>query len=771
MAVRAAHPRRPPAPQGRHRPRRRRRGPLAVGRPPGPHAGPGLGVEVELTPKPAARTARIMAGLLSQPRYAQVVYLAAPAARHVVTARRGPRCPRRSAGGSRSATCPPPRSCPGGGNARGTPPHPRAAVAAARSVPPAPPPAQRRHPGGAVAGHRRRGRSPRARRGWPAGPPARLFRAAAWSSPVAGVWAGRRRAARPHLAGGRARPRDLWQQASSWLVHGRVLPAVALAAPLAVPAGLAGRRGPCGSTGPRRWRPAPPRARVRPGRFDARQWHRQARSARGRLAAPGPFPLVTVRGTVPAGRGDPRRRPPLDPRPGDPRQRVRPAHGHRRRVRHRQDQPDDPPVGRLDRRDARRRAPGQAPPAAGRAGLQRRPRRPRQGRPDPPRAARRRGRPRRRLARRRHPQPVGAAARRARGAAVPDDRARRRVRRLLRRHHPGRPHAGRDRAARPAGQRRRSSSPGSTPAGWRTPGPATRTGYRRWPPPAPTPATSSCGTRPCCAGSAPPSTAPAAWKTPTPGTSSSKAPVRAVASPRRRRWRSPSWSRTPRPAGGTEPRTILLAADDYSAVSRRVPLSNLYERGRSLGLGVMVSAQSWQGLGADDDERNRIAATADGGIWVMQTPYPQPLCELAGTRRVLESARKLLGQRVGRRGNQPHPARLDRRPRPDPPARHRAGRATSGADRPSFVPDRPPPPLPAAAARRPGRPAHHPAAAPASPRPAGTGATTRRPCPCPPSPPAGRPRRARLTTCSDPPPRREPREPVRRPAPAPGPRA
>jgi hypothetical protein len=46
-------------------------------------------------------------------------------------------------------------------------------------------------------------------------------------------------------------------------------------------------------------------------------------------------------------------------------------------------------------------------------------------------------------------------------------------------------------------------------------------------------------------------------------------------------------------------RQILLAADDYSAVSRRVPLSNLYERGRSLGLGVMVSAQSWEGLGAD----------------------------------------------------------------------------------------------------------------------------------------------------------------------------
>jgi hypothetical protein len=97
-------------------------------------------------------------------------------------------------------------------------------------------------------------------------------------------------------------------------------------------------------------------------------------------------------------------------------------------------------------------------------------------------------------------------------------------------------------------------------------------------------------------------------------------------------------------------RAILLAADDYSAVSRRVPLSNLYERGRSLGIGVQVSAQTWQGLGADDDGRYRIAATADGGVWVMHTPYPEPLCELAGTRRVLETAHKLIGTAWGDEG-------------------------------------------------------------------------------------------------------------------------
>jgi hypothetical protein len=102
---------------------------------------------------------------------------------------------------------------------------------------------------------------------------------------------------------------------------------------------------------------------------------------------------------------------------------------------------------------------------------------------------------------------------------------------------------------------------------------------------------------------------------------------------------------------GTQPRAILLACDDYSAVSGRVPLWDLYERGRSLGIGVQVSAQSWQGLGRDDDERRRICATADGGIWLMRTPYPQPVCELAGTRRVIETATKVIGGMWGDEGS------------------------------------------------------------------------------------------------------------------------
>jgi len=51
-----------------------------------PYAGQIWAIEIELTPKPLPRTARIMGGLLAGPaRYAQVLYLTAPAARPVVT--------------------------------------------------------------------------------------------------------------------------------------------------------------------------------------------------------------------------------------------------------------------------------------------------------------------------------------------------------------------------------------------------------------------------------------------------------------------------------------------------------------------------------------------------------------------------------------------------------------------------------------------------------------------------------------------------------------
>jgi hypothetical protein len=88
-------------------------------------------------------------------------------------------------------------------------------------------------------------------------------------------------------------------------------------------------------------------------------------------------------------------------------------------------------------------------------------------------------------------------------------------------------------------------------------------------------------------------------------------------------------------------REILLAVDEFSAVSRRLPIWQLYERARSLGLAVQVSAQSWQGLGIDEDERNRIAASAEGGIWLLRTPQPEPIAVFAGTRKELDTSRAL----------------------------------------------------------------------------------------------------------------------------------
>ena len=207
---------------------------------------------------------------------------------------------------------------------------------------------------------------------------------------------------------------------------------------------------------------------------------------------------------------------------------------------------------------------------------------------------------------------------------------------------PGRAAAERRRVPGPAGRRWLQHAWGDG----RHPGQLARV-RRRAPGTCPT---SSSGSPPCSAGSARPWTALAPWPTPTPGTSSWKAPA-SPPSPRPRPWPSPNWSPTPPPTRTAEPRAILLAADDYSAVSRRVPLSNLYERGRSLGIGVQVSAQSWQGLGRDDDERYRIAATADGGIWVLQHPAtPSRWPRWPGTRRVLETAHKLVGVAWGDEG-------------------------------------------------------------------------------------------------------------------------
>jgi len=90
-------------------------------------------------------------------------------------------------------------------------------------------------------------------------------------------------------------------------------------------------------------------------------------------------------------------------------------------------------------------------------------------------------------------------------------------------------------------------------------------------------------------------------------------------------------------------REILLCVDEFSAVARRLPISRLYERARSLGLAVQVSAQSWEGLAATEDERQRVAATAEGGIWLLRTPRPGPVADLAGYTTAVDTSRRFSG--------------------------------------------------------------------------------------------------------------------------------
>jgi hypothetical protein len=58
---------------------------------------------------------------------------------------------------------------------------------------------------------------------------------------------------------------------------------------------------------------------------------------------------------------------------------------------------------------------------------------------------------------------------------------------------------------------------------------------------------------------------------------------------------------------------------------------------------LQVSAQSWHGLAPRDDDRYRIATTADGGIWLLRTPHPEPAAGLAGRHPAADTSRRVLG--------------------------------------------------------------------------------------------------------------------------------
>ena len=132
-------------------------------------------------------------------------------------------------------------------------------------------------------------------RGWPS---ARLRRAAVWALPMTAVYlAGRAVQARTWQALALAPVRDYL---TAWhaVAAGRVVTGLVLAAPVAVPAGLAAAGGSWA------WRiyaldtGLSGKTATAPVIFDARQWKRAARAARARITAPGSVPLADRRGRV-----------------------------------------------------------------------------------------------------------------------------------------------------------------------------------------------------------------------------------------------------------------------------------------------------------------------------------------------------------------------------------------------------------------------------------------------------------------------------------------
>ena len=98
-------------------------------------------------------------------------------------------------------------------------------------------------------------------------------------------------------------------------------------------------------------------------------------------------------------------------------------------------------------------------------------------------------------------------------------------------------------------------------------------------------------------------------------------------------------------------REILLCVDEFSAVSRRLPIWRLYERARSLGLAVQVSAQSWEGLAGSEDERQPGRRHRRGrDLAAAHAPAGRRWWPLAGTQSAVDTVAAVRrGRRLVRR--------------------------------------------------------------------------------------------------------------------------
>ncbi|MFE3227638.1 hypothetical protein [Nocardia sp. NPDC059228] len=99
-------------------------------------------------------------------------------------------------------------------------------------------------------------------------------------------------------------------------------------------------------------------------------------------------------------------------------------------------------------------------------------------------------------------------------------------------------------------------------------------------------------------------------------------------------------------------RTVQLFCDEFAQVCGNDGAARIVELLRSAGCGSLWFAQSWMGLGANDDARHRLVDSCSGGIFVMRSYSAGHLAEKIGTRVKYALSRKLInGIAHGDEGN------------------------------------------------------------------------------------------------------------------------
>lgn len=78
----------------------------------------------------------------------------------------------------------------------------------------------------------------------------------------------------------------------------------------------------------------------------------------------------------------------------------------------------------------------------------------------------------------------------------------------------------------------------------------------------------------------------------------------------------------------SDDRPVLVVLDEFSAISTGADAANLVERAREFGAGIVLTTQSYAGLGAGAE---RVLDAARGGIIVHSLANPEPFTSRAGT--------------------------------------------------------------------------------------------------------------------------------------------